>query len=102
MLSPPPQHRLCFLPEPQGQGSFRPTLGALRRGELVRVPALTCRCSRKYRYATNSPAAMCTMSSSLVEGVGAENRFLRLRLRVSPRQDASEEAVKEHVLVGKG
>jgi|HubBroStandDraft_3_1064219.scaffolds.fasta_scaffold991317_1 hypothetical protein len=29
----PPQHRLCFLPEPQGQGqgSLRPTLGAAVR-----------------------------------------------------------------------
>jgi hypothetical protein len=24
----PPQHLLYFLPEPQGQGSFRPTLGS--------------------------------------------------------------------------
>ena len=29
-----------------------------------------------------------------VEGVGAENRFLHLRLGVSLRQDASEEAVR--------
>jgi len=28
----PPQHRLYFLPEPQGHGSFRPTLEVLLRG----------------------------------------------------------------------
>ena len=27
-----PQHFLCFLPEPQGQGSSRPILGAVRTG----------------------------------------------------------------------
>jgi hypothetical protein len=90
----PPQHFLYFFPEPHGHGSFRPTLGALRRGSDVRALALTRRCSRKYRYAPRSPAAMYTMSSSPVEGVGVENRFLHSRLGVSPRQDASEEAVR--------
>jgi len=33
----PPQHGLCFLPEPQGHSSFRPTLVALRRCSVVRV-----------------------------------------------------------------
>jgi hypothetical protein len=80
--------------DPQNIYGFRPTLGALRRGSLRLALALTCRCSLKYRYACNNPAAMCTMSSSPVEGVGAENRFLHSRLGVSPRQDASEEAVR--------
>ena len=31
----PPQHFLYFFPEPQGHGSFRPTLGAVRRGSVV-------------------------------------------------------------------
>jgi len=28
----PPQHFLYFFPDPHGQGSLRPTLGAVRRG----------------------------------------------------------------------
>jgi hypothetical protein len=43
----PPQHFLYFLPEPHGHWSFRPTLGALRRGSLRCALALTCRCARK-------------------------------------------------------
>lgn len=43
----PPQHFLYFFPEPHGHGSLRPTLGALRRGSLVRALALTYRCDRK-------------------------------------------------------
>jgi hypothetical protein len=45
-----PQQRLYFLPEPQGQGSFRPTLGALWRGSGVNVvvPAWVSLCTRKY------------------------------------------------------
>jgi hypothetical protein len=42
-----PQHRLYFFPESHGHASFRPTLKALRRGSLVWVLALTCRCARK-------------------------------------------------------
>ena len=60
----PPQHLLYFFPEPHGHGSFRPTLGVLRRDSLAWVLGLTCRCALKYRYAPNSPAAMCTMISS--------------------------------------
>ena len=30
-VAAPPQHRLYFLPEPHGHGSFRPTLRAVRR-----------------------------------------------------------------------
>jgi hypothetical protein len=33
----PPQHFLYFFPEPHGHGSFRPTLGALRRSSLVQA-----------------------------------------------------------------
>jgi hypothetical protein len=43
----PPQHFLYFFPEPHGHGSFRPTLGALRRGSIVWALGLTGRCSRK-------------------------------------------------------
>jgi hypothetical protein len=34
-----PQHFLYFFPEPQGHGSFRPTLGVLRRCSDVRTRA---------------------------------------------------------------
>jgi hypothetical protein len=34
----PPQHRLYFFPEPHGQGSFRPTLAAVRGGGVKAVP----------------------------------------------------------------
>jgi hypothetical protein len=50
----PPQHFLYFFPEPHGHGSFRSTLGALRRSSLVCALALTCRCFWKYRYAATS------------------------------------------------
>jgi len=44
----PPQQRLYFFPEPHGQRSFRPTLGALRRGWGVKAePIWPCRCSLK-------------------------------------------------------
>lgn len=72
----PPQHFLYFFPEPQGHGSFRPTLGALRRGSLVWAPGLTCRGSLKYRYACNSPAAMCAMTSSRFSGLIGSGRIL--------------------------
>ncbi len=65
----PPQHFLYFFPEPQGHGSFRPTLGLLRRDSELRAPASVCCCSLKYRYACNSPAAMCTITSSRCSGL---------------------------------
>jgi hypothetical protein len=44
-----PQHRLYFLPEPHGHGSFLPTLEALRRASgLKGVIALASRCSLRY------------------------------------------------------
>ncbi|MGB9105198.1 MAG: hypothetical protein WCC59_10590, partial [Terriglobales bacterium] len=51
LTAAPPQHRLYFFPEPQGQGSFRPILDVLRRGSGVPMPTSACRCALKYRYA---------------------------------------------------
>ena len=43
-----PQHFLYFFPDPQGHGSFRPTLEALRPGSRVKVvSASACRCALK-------------------------------------------------------
>src|ERR1039458_8711678 len=70
-----PQHFLYFFPDPQGHGSFRPTLGALHRGSDVRAVASACRCFRKYRYAPKSPAAMCTMTSSRFSGLIGSGRI---------------------------
>ena len=39
LTAAPPQHRLYFFPEPQGHGSFRPTLGAVRRGMSFQIMA---------------------------------------------------------------
>jgi hypothetical protein len=36
----PPQHGLCFLPEPDGYGSFRPVLGLAESG----TPFLSSSC----------------------------------------------------------
>jgi len=82
-------------------GSFRPYLGC--SGDVPKcdhAPRLPMR--PEILMPPDIPAAVCTMSSSLVEGVGAENRFLHLCPGVSPREYASEEAVKEHVVIGKG
>jgi hypothetical protein len=95
------QHFLYFFPEPHGRGSFRPYLGC--SGDVPKcdhAPRLPMR--PEILMPPDIPAAVCTMSSSLVEGVGAENRFLHLCPGVSPREYASEEAVKEHVVIGKG
>jgi hypothetical protein len=41
-----PQHFLYFFPDPQGHGSFRLTLEALRPGSRVKVvSASACRCA---------------------------------------------------------
>ena len=70
-----PQHFLYFFPEPHGHESFRPTLAALRRRSLAWALALTCRCALKYRYARNSPAAMCAMTSSRFSGLISSGRI---------------------------
>ena len=44
----PPQHRLYFLPEPQGHGSFRPIFGVLRRDSGASTPRSPSRSFRKY------------------------------------------------------
>jgi hypothetical protein len=60
----PPQHRLYFLPEPQGHGSFRPNLGAVRRSPEVRhLPGLRLRREVNDK-ARNGQAAMCAITSS--------------------------------------
>src|SRR5450755_1671233 len=72
-----PQHFLCIFPEPHGQGSFRPTLGAVRIGrrDVNLEPPPTSRFCWKYRYAPTSPAAICTMTSSRFLGLTGSERI---------------------------
>jgi hypothetical protein len=66
----PQQHRLNFFPDPQGHGSFRPVLDALRRGFGANVaPACVSLYLRKYRYTPDSPPAIIMMISSRFSGL---------------------------------